>query len=124
MRLLDTSVWVEFFKASEKGAKVKQVLEKEEVCTSAITLAEITKWCVENKGNVDFILNQVKNNSIIIAIEEEILVEAGRVYGKMRTMSPKISLIDVIIYVSARKHDLMLWTTDKDFKNLPEVELL
>ena len=115
---------MEFFKGSEKGAKVKEILDKEEICTSAITLAEITKWCVENNGDVKFILNQVKQNSIIIAVEEEILVEAGRVYGKIRAMSPKISLIDVIIYVSARKHDLILWITDKDFKNLLNVEML
>jgi len=103
---------------------VKEILEKEDVCTSAITLVEITKLCIENKGNVDVIINQVKRNSIIIAVEEEILVEAGSVYGKIRVISPKISLIDVIIYVSARKHYLMLWTTDKDFKNLLEVEML
>lgn len=76
MIVFDTSAWVEFFKGTEKGARVKKVLEKEEVYTSAISFAEITKWCVENGLELSLILNHVHCNSIIITLEEDILIEA------------------------------------------------
>ncbi len=122
--LFDTSAWIEFFKGTDKGAKVKDILENQEVYTSAISLAEITKWCVESGLDISVILSHVRRNSIIIEVEDDILIRSGEIYGELRKISSKISLIDVIIYVSATTHGLFLLTTDTDFRKLPMVEML
>lgn len=124
MKLLDTSAWVEYFKGTAKGEIVKQYLKEENVYTSAITLAEITKWGVENNNDCVIIVSQIKTNSIIILVEEEVLLNAGKLYVQLRKLKPKIGLIDTIIYASALLHDLTLISCDRDFSDLPNVELI
>lgn len=124
MRLIDTSAWVEYFKGTPKGKKVKAMIAEGETYTSAITLAEITKWFNENNLPVEIALHQIKTNSILIPVEEEILIESGKLYTHLRKRKPKIGLIDVIIYSSALLHDLTLITKDSDFSGLPKVEMI
>ena len=124
MKLLDTSAWVEYFKGSEKGEKVKTILAEHQIYTSAITFAEISKWLSENNISPDFAIEQIKINSIIISLEEPILIESGTRYTPLRKIKPKIGLIDTIIYVSAILHDLTLVTRDYDFQGLTNVEMI
>ena len=43
MVVLDTYAWVEYFRGSERGLVVKEFLEKGEVVTPSITLAELAR---------------------------------------------------------------------------------
>ncbi len=124
MKLLDTSAWVEYFKGSEKGRRIKIILAEPEVYTSAISIAEISKWLYENNIPPELGVEQLKINSIIINLEEPILIESGKRYFALRKIKPKIGLIDTIIYVSAIIHNFTLVTTDFDFQGLPKVEIV
>ena|SRR3989344_1244946 len=124
MRLLDTSAWIEYFKGSEKGLFVKKLIEENEVYTSAITIAEISKWFYENQGDFKFALKQLKNNSIILDLNEEILIESGKQYVNLRKNNNKIGLIDVIIYITSQLYNLELITLDLDFRNLSNVKII
>lgn len=124
MKLLDTSAWVEFFKGSEKGLEIKKIIENSEVYTSIITFAEISKWFIQNKTDVNTAINQIKNNSIILGLDENILVNAGKNYIVIRKISKDIGLIDVIIYTTCLSHNLNFVTSDSDFKDLENVVLI
>lgn len=124
MKLLDTSAWIEFFKGSAAGAKVMSILEKEQVYTGAITFAEIARWAQDADVSVSRVVEHIKKNSVVIQLEEPILVESGRQYAKLRKIKAKMGMIDVIIYFSALVHGLDVLTTDPDFKGLPSVEVL
>ena|SRR3989344_6144374 len=124
MELLDTSAWIEYFKGSEKGLFVKKLIEENEVYTSAITIAEISKWFYENNHDIKLGISQIKINSIIIELSEEILIESGKKYVDLRKINNKIGLIDVIIYVSSQIYNLDLITKDSDFKNLANVKII
>ncbi len=124
MKLLDTWAWVEYFKGTKKGLKVKDLIKESQVYTSAISLAEITKWFYENNGDIYKAIKQVKENSIIIQLEEDILIESGKIYVKLRKIKNKIGLIDTIIYVTGILHDLDIVTGDKDFEGLVRVEFM
>ena len=78
----------------------------------------------KNGGDVSFAINQMKKNAVIIPLEEPILVESGKQYVRLRQIQKSISLIDVLIYVSALVHGLSLITTDNDFRGLPGIELI
>lgn len=123
MKLLDSSAWVEYFKGTPIGSNVKKILQ-EGAATSAISLTEIAKWVQENEGDVAFAIKQMKQNTIIIPLEEPILVESGKQYVCLRKIQKSIGMIDVIIYITALIHGLSLVTTDNDFRGLPETELL
>jgi len=124
MKLLDTSAWVEYFKGSEKGRKVKLILAELPTYTSALTFAEISKWFADNHLPIEIGIKQIKINSIVLSIEEKVLIESGKRYALLRALKPKIGLIDTIIYVTARLHNLTLVTGDYDFKGLESVELV
>lgn len=124
MKLLDTSAWVEYFKGTEKGKKIKIMLAGPQIYTSAITFAEISKWLSENHLPLEMAIAQIKKNSIIIDLEENILIESGRQYIFLRKIKPKMGLIDTIIYVSAILHNLTLITGDFDFQGLAKVEII
>lgn len=124
MKLLDTSAWVEYFKGSEKGKRVRAILAESQTYTSAITFAEISKWLSENHLPLEIAIAQIKKNSIIIDLEENLLIESGRQYVFLRKIKLKTGLIDTIIYVSAILHDLTLITGDFDFQGLTGVEII
>lgn len=120
MKLFDTNIWIEYFKGSRKGERVKTLLQSETVYTSAISLAEIAKWVSENGGNVDKFVAQVKKSTIVQA-NENILVESGKLYGKVRDLKKSIGMIDLIIYTTGLLQGVEIVTFDEDFIGLPNV---
>ena len=40
--VIDTSAWIEYINGSEKANKFKEIIEKEELVTSIITIAELS----------------------------------------------------------------------------------
>jgi predicted nucleic acid-binding protein len=125
MILLDTSAWVEYFKSTEKGTKVKELFyQNMGVYTCPLTLAEISVWCHKNKENPEAFIQKIKLLSAMLELTADILLASGRTYSVEREKNGKIGLIDCIIYNSARFHGLKLWTKDKDFENLVDVELI
>ena len=124
MKLLDTSAWVEYFKGSKKGEVVRDCLKQPEVYTSALTLAELSRWFTVNKGDVGLAIEQVKKNSVIIQVEENALIESGKLYVTLRKTRKSIGMIDVILYVTALSHGLTLVTGDRDFHGLTSVEMI
>ena len=123
--LLDTSVWIEYFKGSEKGKKIYSLLEGEaEINSCQLTISEISNWCCKNSINPYFYLNKIKTLSRILELSENILVLSGQIYFEQRKINDKISLIDAIIYTTAQLHGFVLMTTDRDFEGLRNVEFL
>ena len=123
MKLLDTSAWIEYFKGSEKGIKVKEIL-KTENATSAISLAEVAHWFEKNGADSASALKNIQVNTTIFPMEEEILITSGKICFRLRKIRQKMGLVDSIIYITALTHGLKLLTTDSDFQGLPEVEML
>lgn len=126
MKLLDTWAWIEYFKGTEKGAKVKQLLDEHYVATSAISLAELSKWFYQNKKSFPFkdILQQIKTHSLILPLDESLLIESGYTYLALREIKKDIGLIDSIIYTTAQLHQLVTVTNDPNFQGFPDVEMI
>ena len=122
MIILDTWAWIEFLKGSEKGEKIKSIIENNEIYTSAISIAEISKWVDQNKLEVNERIEKIKQNSKIIYLEETTLIESGKKYNELRKIKKNIGLIDVIIYTTSLLYNLILVTNDEDFSNLPNVQ--
>lgn len=126
MKLLDTWAWIEYFNGSEKGKKIKSILDEHYVAISAISLAELSKWFFQNKKSISFktILYQIKKHSIILPLDESILIESGKNYISLRKTQKNIGMIDSIIYTTADLYGYSIITGDQDFKGLPNVEII
>lgn len=123
--LLDTSCWIEYFEGTEKGEKIKERMENQEVFyTCPITIAEISVWCHKNSKLPEDFIALIKKLSIMLDISDDILAESGKVYNEERGKNGKIGLIDCIIYTTAKIHGLTFLTKDKDFKDMKDVEIL
>ena len=122
--LLDTYAWIEYFKGSAKGKKVQNFLKNEEILTPSIALVELS--CKAFKEDWDFVkcLEFIKTKSLIVDLNEEIIINIGKVYCEMRKEKPHFSLPDSIILCSAIIEKAKILTGDKHFKGLNEVEFL
>ena len=123
--LFDTSTWIEFFRGNEKGKMVEKFLESQSpIYTSAITIAELSVWCHKNNLAFRTHLDLIKRFSNIIDLTEPILEAGGKVYFESRKFNDKISLIDCIIYATARIHGFLLLTKDGDFRGFDGIEFI
>ena len=123
--LLDTSCWVEYFEGTEKGKKLKDLMEKQNIFyTCPITIAEISVWCHKNSKLPQDFIDSIKKLSIMLDMSDDILAESGKIYNEERKKNGKIGLIDCIIYATAQIHGLILLTKDTNFKNVKDVKIL
>jgi len=78
------------------------------------------------RNNMDFspIQETIVKNSLIINLDEEIAVNAGKLHGHVRSKNKRISLADCIIAESARKYGAIVLTTDHHFKILGNAIIL
>ena len=125
--LLDTSAWIEYLKGTKLGEEIKILLNQEiAIYTCPLTIVEISNWSYKNNEEPSPHLQKIKTLSKILELSEDILVKSGKTYYEERVKSEnkKISMIDCIIYTTARFHGLILLTKDGDFEGLEGVKLL
>lgn len=125
MRILfDTYAWIEYFRGSSKGKKVQKYLKSEEILTPTIVLVELS--CKAAKEEWDFAkcMEFIKTKSLILHLNEDIILNIGKVYSEMRKQEPHFSLPDAIILSTAIDEKAKIFTGDKHFQSLKEVEFL
>jgi predicted nucleic acid-binding protein len=124
--LLDTSAWVEFFMNTSKREKVWAVLKANECFTSLITLAEISNWCWRNnlKEQIEPYVEGIKANSKILGLDEEILLNAGKLNYERKILVKDWGMVDSVLLSTAQVYGLGILTKDFDFSDLPNVEIL
>ncbi len=129
MVVLDTYAWVEYFRGTEKGLVVKELLEKENVITPSIVLAELArKYKREGFSTTEI----AKRLYFIVSVTEvegisvEVALKASELYIKLHKISKEKklrtpSLADAIVYAIALIKNDKLVTGDKLFKGLEAV---
>jgi len=114
--LLDTFAWVEFFRGTEKGNKVKKILKEKQCFTSAISLAELSYWAEKEKLNSKKILSSVKELSAILSLDNYILEAAGKISYSKKKEAKNFGMIDAIILACCKAYNLKIVTGDKHFE--------
>jgi len=122
--LLDTYAWIEFFIKSDKGKKVKRLLEKQRCFTSILSFAEITEWASKQKLNPKEFLKIVSELSEIIKLDFEIAVLAGKLNFERKKTVKNWGMLDSLILATSLVYKLKVVTGDLHFKDLPDAEIL
>ena len=121
MVILDTSVWIEFFKANDEiYSAVKILLESRKIIGLEWIFAELLQGA-KNKRESDFILDYWNNISKIDA--QGIWIEAGRYSNTNRLLSKGMGLIDAAIMSAALRLDAKVWTLDRKLHAVLPVHL-
>ncbi|MDE1868697.1 MAG: PIN domain-containing protein [Candidatus Micrarchaeota archaeon] len=122
--ILDTSAWIELFKKSAKGAKVKLLLDSGECWTSVVTIAEITKWALRELLDPHEIVMLIEGTSQVIDTDSEIAFIAGHINYERKKTVKRWGMVDSLIAATAARHGLRILTCDRDFLGLPYAEVL
>jgi predicted nucleic acid-binding protein len=124
--VVDAWAWVEYLIGSERGTKVKEILENEsnEIYTCAVTLAEIVSKVAREEKDVEIAYSLLLSNSQIIDADEELSRNAGELHAEMRQILKDFGLADSYVLATARKLKSIILTGDAHFNNLTNVVLL
>ena len=95
--LLDTSAWIEFFEGTNKGARVRDVLNQNKCYTSIVSLAEVTNWSLKEKRDAMFFIDTIGKLSSVINMDNSIVVLAGGLNFERKKKNKKWGMLDSFI---------------------------
>jgi predicted nucleic acid-binding protein len=116
MILVDTSIWIEFFKTNEPVfSEMKNLIESGKIITHSLIFAELFQGC-KNKTEADLIFNYWENlhdNESSLGI-----IEAGIFAYEKKLISKGVGLIDAVIICEAKRRNAEVWSLDKKMLSL------
>ena len=124
--VIDSYAWIEYFRGTSKGKKVKEILESQPCFTPSIVIAELSnKYAKQNYVFWETDLQFIAENSSIIALDKEIANTAGKIKVAVRKKyKTDFGLADAIILSTARQINAKVVTGDTHFEELGNVEFL
>jgi predicted nucleic acid-binding protein len=113
--IVDTSVWIEYFKGNEKYFDfIQELLEKNEIITIELIFAELLQGA-RNKKETEMLKSYY--GLIPKAEIENLCILAGEFSRQEKFISKGIGLIDACIITATIFSDSRLWTLDKKIQN-------
>ncbi len=118
--IVDAWAWIEYFRGSEFGAKLNDILEDNdaEIYTCTITVAEIISKIAREKRDVDAAYDMLVSNSNIIKFDEQLSKQAGLIHCEMRQIRKDFGIADALILAAANMLEAKIVTGDPHFENL------
>ena len=119
MRVVDTSLWVEYLSDGALADVAEQCIEPLATCiVPAMVHYELAKWSLRNAGSkLPNLALSILTECSVVAMDTIIAIEAAAM-----SLEYKLHATDAIIYATARVHNAPLFTCDSHFKGLPGVE--
>lgn len=121
---IDSWAWIEFFKGSENGKKIREKLKDITPKTSVLTIAEVGNWCTKGNKNPEIYYAAIRNASEVIPVDTQDAQRAGSALKKIRETAPGMGMIDALIYAQAMHANVPVLTGNPHFRNLPDVEFI
>jgi len=118
MRLVDTSVWVEWLIGSPLGARIAGELpDRAQWLVPTIVQLELAKWLTREAGEekADLVL-AFTETCVIVDLDTATALSAAALCGRHR-----LATADAIVYASALARGADLLTCDRHFEGLPGV---
>jgi predicted nucleic acid-binding protein len=124
--IIDAWAWIEYFKGTQAGAKLNEILEDPttDTYTCAITVAEIISKIARDNQDVEAAYDMLLSNSSVIKIDEQLSKQAGLFHYKMRQTIKDFGIADAYILATANKFAAKIITGDPHFEGLENVILI
>ena len=111
--LIDSSVWIDYFRGGKDSEPLDELLENNQACTCGLILAEIIPF-----------LNQRKEKELVDLLKNvprvECVIDWDRIISHQTRCLKKgingIGIPDLIIAETAALYDVKLFTLDKHFR--------
>jgi predicted nucleic acid-binding protein len=121
MRLVDTSVWIEWLTASPLGIKLAAELpDRAQWLVPTIVQLELAKWLAREVGGdqADRVI-AFTETCIVADLDTLTALSAAELCEKH-----KLATADAIVYATALTHGADLLTCDRHFEHLPGVHFI
>ncbi|MBV5327756.1 MAG: PIN domain-containing protein [Chlorobium sp.] len=113
--VVDSSVWIEYFRNGNDHEKVDFLIEENLIVTNNLILAELTPFLKMRKQNN--LINLLRNvNRIEIKINWEQLIEFQ--YLCLQNGLNGVGIPDLIIVQNAMQNDSKIYSLDKHFSSM------
>ena len=123
MIAIDSYGWIERFANGPKAQKYNRVIDEvrsEEIVTSVVVLYEVYKMIKKLKGEQIALENVATlNQTNVIPIDTTLSLEAADY-----SLEHELHFSDALIYATARRFEVELWTGDEHLKGLPFVRFI
>lgn len=119
MNVVDSSAWLSYFAGDANAGVFASPIENiDELIVPSITIVEVFKCVLRQRGE-DMALEAIAHmeQGKVTPLDSALAIDAAQ-YG----VDCKLPLAGSIIYATARKFDVLIWTQDIDFKSLEGVK--
>ncbi|MBN1189617.1 MAG: PIN domain-containing protein [Dehalococcoidales bacterium] len=115
--LIDTSVWIEFFRKKEPFySRVSKLIDDDSVCCTGVILAELIQGV---KQGLDIsVLRDFLYVFHFLEESRELWAEAGKLSFTLRKGSKQVGLIDCYIALAAYNEKAAILTLDSRFTEI------
>jgi uncharacterized protein len=121
MRLVDSSIWIEWLVGSSLGKSIEDELPSlEEWLVPTIIQLELAKWLTRNVGEdkADQVIAFTETCNVV-ALDTTIALSAAGLCARH-----KLATADAIVYATAQAYGAELFTCDRHFEGLPAVRFI
>lgn len=124
---LDTWAWIEYFKGTRKGQRVRELMDAEAVLyTSPMVLAEVQSKFTRTAGPEDAErrVRYIQAQSAVVEHTAELGIAAGALHAQLKATVPGFGMADAFVLAAARSRGVRVVTGDPHFGGLPDAVLL
>lgn len=116
--LVDTCIWVDFFKDSDTDLsdRLENLISEDKVLLSDVVRSELLIGARDKKELEE--LSSVLDGLNVAEINSKTFIKAGELGFLMRREGFTLPLSDLIITAQAINHESQIWTYDKHFSTL------
>ena len=119
MNIVDSSCWLEYLAGTKVGEESAKAIEDlEHLIVPSITIYEVFKKILAevDEDKALLVIAHMKQGQVIDLDADlaAFAVQIGREF--------KLPMADSILYATARRHEAIIWTQDKHFKDLQLVK--
>ena len=116
--LIDSSVWIEYFKSENKHKVIDELIEENVICTNKLILTELLPYLYIKKENelIDS-LNAIEKIEIIINWDTITKMQIKNIKNGIN----KVGIPDLIVLQNVIENDLILYSIDKHFSLMKNV---
>jgi predicted nucleic acid-binding protein len=121
MVLVDSSVWIEYFKGNKSVLQLNELIDSNNLCINDLILAELLP-SINHKNELDL-------KELILTIERiDIIIDWHQIISmqtiNLRNGINKVGISDLIIAQNAIENNIELYTMDKHFDLMSEIHEL
>ena len=118
MILVDSSVWIEYFKGNDKTLPLNELIDSNIVCINDLILAELIPSINQKKEeDLKELLLSIEKVPIEINWNQMIYLQTMN----LRNGINKVGIVDLLIAQNTIENDLELFTLDKHFQLMSEL---